>query len=482
MRTSVTVTAPVAPPPPPPPPTLRVSLTSSSSSCQTGGSITLSWTISGGTAPYSATISGSAASSGSSHSCGSSAGSKTFALQVTDSGSPRQSASDSTSVTVTGCASRPAKPGTSRTAARNEHEWRLSSGTWRHWLREVRQPQRRTVTWSGHPTCEWESGEWTDHGAAVIGQWQRGTDDRAQRTERKIARRAVLQPDPPKWEYVFVNATCRRYEQRKYRVQAWYRAVEVSWAESTGWTNRSSVWTAWEGAAYWQRTGEPEPCPFAGAAGAAGEQRVLLGAGSHVVGVGGVLVSVTVAEGVQVTVGAGETEEGTAVLVFGAGSGAELVVDPAALGADGAVAPASSDPVLAAVAESLRVVEEAEPAAGAPVCAEVERSGEAAVEVSLAAAECSVVAGGAVTVSDGTRSLSASLPTGRRWLVTRFRFAEDDAGEAFWFVDLGSGSFVAVDPADGAERGRHVAEGSPAEMGGWLDAIAASAAVREAEG
>ena len=342
------------------------------------------------------------------------------------------------------------------------------------------------MTWSGHPTCEWESGEWTDHGAAVIGQWQRGTDDRAQRTERKIARRVVLQPDPPKWEYVFANATCHRYEQRKYRVQAWYRAVEVSWAKSTGWTNRPSVRTAWEGAAYWQRTGKPEPCPFAGAAGAAGEQRVLLGAGSHAVGVGGVLVSVTVAEGVQVTVGAGETEGGTAVLVFGAGSGAELVVDPAALGADGAVAPASSDPVLAAVAESLRVVEEAEPAAGAPVCAEVERSGEAAVAVSLAAAECSVVPGGAVTVSDGTRSLSANLPTGRRWLVTRFRFAEDDADEAFWFVDLGSGSFVAVDPAADsaaeAERGRHVAEGSPAEMGGWLDAIAAAAAVREAEG
>ena len=342
------------------------------------------------------------------------------------------------------------------------------------------------MTWNGHPTCEWGSGEWTDHGAAVIGQWQRGTDDRAQREKRRLYHEVVLLPDPPKWDLVFANATCHRYEKRKYRVQVWYLVVEVSWAESTSWTNRPSVRTEWEGAAYWQRTGKPEPCPFAGAAGAAGEQRVLLGAGSHVVGVGGVLVSVTVAEGVQVTVGAGETEAGTAVLVFGAGSGAELVVDPAALGADGAVAPASSDPVLAAVAESLRVVEEAEPAAGAPVCAEVERSGEAAVAVSLATAECSVVPGGAVTVSDGTRSLSANLPTGRRWLVTRFRFAEDDADEAFWFVDLGSGSFVAVDPAADsaaeAERGRHVTEGSPAEMGGWLDAIAASAAGRETEG
>ena len=49
-------------------------------------------------------------------------------------------------------------------------------------------------------------------------------------------------------------------------------------------------------------------------------------------------------------------------------------------------------------------------------------------------------------------------------------------------VELGSGSWLSIGLETRLELERSVAEGSLAETGVWLDAIAAAAAVREMEG
>ena len=83
---------------------LSLSRSGSTPTCETGASVTLSWTVSGGTAPYEVRIAGQRVSNGvttKAVTCGTTAGTQSFSYQVTDSSTPELSASGTLSVTVT---------------------------------------------------------------------------------------------------------------------------------------------------------------------------------------------------------------------------------------------------------------------------------------------------------------------------------------------------------------------------------------------
>ena len=81
----------------------------------------------------------------------------------------------------------------------------------------------------------------------------------------------------------------------------------------------------------------------------------------------------------------------------------------------------------------------------------------------------------------GDATMSLDLPAGGEWLLMHLA-PPHEAREAVMVVELGSGSWLSIGLETRSELERSVAEGAPAEMGEWLDAIAAAAAVRETEG
>ena len=117
--------------------------------------------------------------------------------------------------------------------------------------------------------------------------------------------------------------------------------------------------------------------------------------------------------------------------------------------------------------------------AGAPSCADAVKPASGAAVVSVGSAACSIVrGGGAVEVSDGTGTLSLTLSAERDWLALAAPHSAESDDDAFWLIDLSTGGWLALNPADAAELARHApadADGLPA----LLDAIAASASVPE---
>ena len=86
----------------PPLPRLTVSVSPQSASCYTGGSVSISWTISNGTAPYAVSVDGSSASgSRKTVTCQSTAGTQTVSVRATDASTPQRSGSASVSLAVT---------------------------------------------------------------------------------------------------------------------------------------------------------------------------------------------------------------------------------------------------------------------------------------------------------------------------------------------------------------------------------------------
>ena len=123
--------------------------------------------------------------------------------------------------------------------------------------------------------------------------------------------------------------------------------------------------------------------------------------------------------------------------------------------------------------------DEASGAAGAAdsPCVDAVKPTEGTTAVSVGSATCLIVrGGGAAQITDGTHTLNLTLPTGRDWaLFASSKFNDSSAG-AFWFLDLTTGGWLALNPATAAELARHTpadADGLPAH----LNAIAASASV-----
>lgn len=127
--------------------------------------------------------------------------------------------------------------------------------------------------------------------------------------------------------------------------------------------------------------------------------------------------------------------------------------------------------------------DEASGAAGAAdsPCVDAVKPTEGTTAVSVGSATCLIVrGGGAAQITDGTHTLNLTLPTGRDWaLFASSKFNDSSAG-AFWFLDLTTGGWLALNPATAAELARH----TPADAEGLsalLDAIVASASAAGAE-
>ena len=111
--------------------------------------------------------------------------------------------------------------------------------------------------------------------------------------------------------------------------------------------------------------------------------------------------------------------------------------------------------------------------ASASACADAVKPAEGPAAVSVGGTTCLIVrSGGAVEVSDSSHALNLTLPTGRDWaLLAAADFIGSSAG-AFIFLDLTTGGWLALNPADAAELARH----APADgLLALLDALAASA-------
>lgn len=172
-------------------------------------------------------------------------------------------------------------------------------------------------------------------------------------------------------------------------------------------------------------------------------------------------------------------DSGEDAAVFSVAGGVELVVTPAMLAEDAVSGLATvSDSTLASLSASLALAQadSAQPtSATETACAEAAKPESGAADVDLAAETCVIVrGGGAVAVSDGTHKLNLTLPTERNWLTLAAPHSAESDADAFWFLDLTTGGWLALNPATAAELARHTpadAETLPAH----LDAIAASA-------
>lgn len=120
-------------------------------------------------------------------------------------------------------------------------------------------------------------------------------------------------------------------------------------------------------------------------------------------------------------------------------------------------------------------------AEGPPACPDAAPAASGPRIARVGEASCVVVrGGGAAQVSDGSHAVGLTLPAGRDWALFASSGLEGDDAGIFWFLDLTTGGWIALNPADGAELARHApadADGLPA----LLDAIAASASTPAAE-
>lgn len=273
------------------------------------------------------------------------------------------------------------------------------------------------------------------------------------------------------------NLTCFIITEARQRTDVYW--VSYYWSSTTvSWVPRTSL--LWQGAwGDWYEVSRTV-CMFARSA-----------SNGWIVGAG-VYELVWPEQSVQFTVPAEATVElnwrkrgsGEDAAVFSVAAGAELVVTPEMLDEDAVTGLAeSTDPTLSAIAASLQLVDaDADSADAGAVggasdegCADATKPESGATEVDLADGVCMIVEGGGeVRIADSTQTLTLTLTSGRDWAVLAEPHSGESDDDAFWLIDLTTGGWVALNPADGAELARHApadAEGLPA----LLDAIAASA-------
>ena len=278
-----------------------------------------------------------------------------------------------------------------------------------------------------------------------------------------------------RWIVVFVPpfGQCNEFEEQRTKSTTVTIYLFYEWEDGTGWVARA---IESESVLYspWRRTGKAKVCEIPIRDGA-----WLLPAGEYELRWAAQQLRFTVPEDGQVELRSLRLDSGEDAVVFSVAGGAELVVTPDMLAEDAVTGLAgTSDPTLVALSSSLELVQadstQPTPATETP-CAEVAKPEIGAMEVDLADEACAIVrGGGAIKVSDGTGTLNLSLPTERDWLALAARHSAENDADAFWFIDLSTGGWIALYPPDGFELERHI----PADattLPALLDAIAASA-------
>ena len=304
------------------------------------------------------------------------------------------------------------------------------------------------------------------------------------------------------WETIDDGLFCLQHERKRSRHKgAYFRRPHVWDSTATEWVDGTRnaapyfidpVFGNWSGWTYTLRT---RPCHSSrqGADGEGGEQDAptyrpaKLMAGAYELQWGERWLKFTVPDGTPLELRSRRLDSGVDALVFRTIEGVELEVDPSQLTTDTAqnvtLFSGVTDETLTALAGTLRL--SVPPATGTATaepeeeaaCLAVNAPSDGAAAVDLDASTCIVVRGGGpVAVSHDGRTLSATLPAGRDWLVLAAHHAEDAEFEAIWFVDLESGAALALSPVDGEEVDREVEAGDTVSTA-RLDAIADSAVV-----
>ena len=308
---------------------------------------------------------------------------------------------------------------------------------------------------------------------------------------RTAAATTAAQPRPPRprdqvftlrpttetetrWIRVFVPpfGQCNRFEEARTKTTTVTIFTTHSW-NGTRWvaSSHASELVSYTG---WSRTGKSEVCEVPIRDGV-----LALPAGEYELRWDTLQIRFTVLKDGEVELRSRRLESGEDAAVFSVAGGAELVVTPAMLAEDAVAGLAEvTDPTLAALSSSLELVqaEAAEPSVTTETeCVVAAKPETGAATVDLADEACVIVSGGGdIRVALGDNIITITLTAERDWLA--LAASRNDADNAFWFVDLTTGSWIALSPADGTELARHSpadAEGLPA----LLDAIADSTAV-----
>ena len=416
-----------------PVPRLTVSVSPRSASCYTGGSVSISWTISNGTTPYAVRVNGvSASGSRKMVTCRSTAGTQTVSVTATDASTPQRSGSASVSLTVTNPPPPPPPPR----------------------VRPSQPAPAVTTEEVGRTTVGWD---WRPFGDLPGGG----------------------QPDPPGSCY-FELYQRDRYSLAefttwwKFNTSRWKWELDESTKRQTG-LQSAYIYTGW------YSTGLREPCrtPEDGVAGASASAAPTAGTllpGDYVMAWGGGWFSFTIPSDAEVQWGSRTVGEREA-MVFSVAGGEEVVIIPSQIAAS---PPTSDNATLSAIVASFRA--ETDPAklpasAQQQTCAEAPARDDAgALSLDLDAQWCSVVSsGGELSVRYGADQISLTVSAGRVWLIFAAAQSESTAAAGIWVMERQSKAYVVLNPSDGSELERHV----PADAAGLpalLDAIAASAA------
>ena len=386
-----------------------------------------------------------------------------------------------------------ARPASSETEDRGNGtatRWIVGSSSACEEIEQLQRRRTRSVRFSA--SSGWTTGSWSTWGAPYRVGWTRTGSCLTKPVDDVVQVRqwGVTETD---WERESSVVICidHQVSRRSYRF-AYYLRPHVWSSTATAWVDGQrnaapyftepyySRWTLWE------RTGVFRLCPqqsqSAGGQSQTSDLRpAQLAAGDYKLQWGDSLIGFTVPTGATVELRNRRLDSGEDAAVFSVAGGAELVVTPAMLAEDAVSGLAAvSDPTLASLSASLDLAQadSAQPtAATETACVEAAKPESGAANVDLADATCVIVrGGGAVEVSDGTRTLNLTLSAERDWLALAGPHSADSDADAFWFLDLTSGGWVALDPADGAELARYApvdAEGVSA----LLDAVGASAFV-----
>ena len=381
---------------------------------------------------------------------------------------------------------KPDKPPLGRTQTTTEKRWNLVGTVAYDQSRTESQRQIRTATWVGPGTCGWSESAWRDDGTPTYSAWKNTGVKRTKPATRTWPVKTQI-TNQFQWDRdntvvcIEYQETRQRYKRKYYqRTYAWNGS---SWAGTTKLLFTDPVWSY----TTWTLTGKSRLCPQGSEA---SPPSARLPAGDYTLEWGTQWLEFTVPAGKSVDLSESSPSAGATTISFSLTDGsAELAITASMFAADGSLAtgPTVSDPILAAIKKSLSLA--VSPPAGASTtesdvveadCALVAWPETGAAAVDLDSGLCAVAAGGgAVAVTHASRTLSLTLTAERDWLITRGLTNEDDTAASFWFVDLASGSAIALDPATGDEATRTLPDDAPSEMNVWFDALVKSAAATQ---
>ena len=155
----------------PTPTTNGLSLTASPKprSCETNGTVTVNWTVTGGTEPYTVTVDGQSQSGSSATvDCQSTAGTQSVVVAVTDSSSPVQHDLVTLSLRVSDAPPVCSSPDTTQTDTTTESRWVGSGAVEDEQERTKSQQQTRTAQCNAGV---WAYGPWTNVGSPTYSAW-----------------------------------------------------------------------------------------------------------------------------------------------------------------------------------------------------------------------------------------------------------------------------------------------------------------------